>query len=337
MSKHYAVTSRTLLGALLLAGAVVRCPTASGEAPLAEPERRRLESVAVEACERISAFLKEEGFPATLQAKSPLPVRTRERAAGPEWRGIEFGGTTSGVEVDFSAAARIRGFFNWAAIHNSFGKDARVYDGPSKPTWSEEKAKRVAQDSVAALLGKFPENVTFKKAAYEHSHEPAPNKFKVGEWRVVYNRVDKAGHAFQIDCVAVSVSEQYGPLSIGVNLQSEYIEPQGKLLSQEEAIGKSLPFAQRMADSPMGRGWFRSHALTGEKTAEMLIVNPNRFLSAKSDTEAFQRSRVARLAWEVKWEVAYVGPKQAAVAKPKGEIVVWIDAATGEYLGGDLK
>lgn len=316
-----------LTSAMLACFGILGCHTALAGSPVPEVERQKLESIAEKARERLNACFKKEGIAFSVRAESPLPSRSELES---RWttRQVVLGGTRSGVEFDFCAqTARITAFFHWWANEQCFGKKAPLYDQPTRPTWTEEKAKHVAHESIAALLGSFPNNLLVKKASYDHVFMESP-KYYVGNWTVLYTRVDKAGHPFQNDGAVVNISEQYGPFSIGVQRDSKYAEPEAKLISHEEAIAKSDEFARRIAQLDIGKAWFQGYAFTGEKVGRLLIVNPNRILEAKDyDGIRAGQSRVARLAWEVRHKLVHKGPSTPGVTVPeKGEICVWIDA-----------
>lgn len=84
---------------------------------------------------------------------------------------------------------------------------------------------------------------------------------------------------------------------------------------------------------------FHDHQLQELLGAELRIVNPNLCHAWESEDEgqfAHRVSREARLAWVVKFSSRDCRDDPDSFRNPDKELYVWIDAVTGDLLGGDF-
>ena len=331
---------RLSLGLVAFAAIVVRCPVALGVDAMREGEKRKSVSAAQECSDRLNACARKEAIAVTVRVEPSVPVRVKAHSGAVGDEDVVVGGVSSGLEFRFSRdTGRIQFFANWHANDQCYGEDAPLYDRPTQPAWSKEKVKRVADAWVTALLGSFPKDLALQEIAYDHPYMETP-KYCVGTWTVNYARVDDDGHPFREDGVIVQIVERYGPYTIGVQMDSRFEKPRGELLSQEQAITKSGAFAERILRSEVAKRHLHGYVFTGQKTAEMAVVNPNKILEVNDIHEMIdmRRGREARLAWEIRYRLIHKNRKKPGDCVPvEGELSVWIDATTGKFLGGDYR
>jgi hypothetical protein len=284
------------------------------------------------AATRINQYLETNGFPSRVTVPSDLPVeysldgRYGERVAILDKR-------NSPVEFRFSLTSKeILRFTNYTV----YGTNERLYKEKPQPTWPTEKAVSVAEGFVRALLGEFPKSLSLVKAEYYWPTRNPPYYYE-GEWFLEWARRDSEGHLFAGDRVIVRIIEAQGPYLASIELVSNYEEKGLKPIAKETAIEKALPAAKEIMNCPAVGGWFAGLSITGAPLAELRIVNPNHITHAKSLEEIGHGDQKARLAWVVTYPVKYAGPPQSGPVPTSGDVEVWIDAETGEFLGGDGK
>jgi len=310
------------------------------------PESLVTEAKALEICraavERCNRFLHQQGFE-DIRLPGHLPFRCvwdryyREKV-------VVLGDSRSPVEIKILTGSRKIVFFNnCAAYERAFGEGARRYDSPRKAKWSRDKAVVIARGYVEALLGEFPKNLHLAVARFKQNAESpkgGPDYYYAGDWFIGWARTDSHGREFMNDGVVVQMTEECGPEGIGVNLFSRHTEgpTATPTVSRTAAIEKSRALAEEIMSSPLGRKFFRNYELRNKLAAELKIVNPNHITRLHSTDELGDPGdQNARLAWMVTWQAVYTGLLGEGGLRPTdSKVSVWIDAETGESLGGDF-
>jgi hypothetical protein len=248
------------------------------------------------------------------------------------------GGSKAPVEAWFLAhSGRMVKFFDWAEDHRAYGKNAQLYSEKPQPSWTAEKAAFVAKDYVSAVLGSFPSSVKLARVRYFFPAREYP-KYLIGSWWVEWARTNAQGNVFDDDRVAVQLTELYGLCAVHIDLNSLYDDKSLKPIDKRVAIEKAREPAKEILNWPALGGRYWQCAIKGEPTAELKVVNPNYITKLHSIEElATVKNDHARLAWVVTFQVGYAGPPTTNGVPYDGEIYVWIDAETGEFLGGDGK
>jgi hypothetical protein len=250
---------------------------------------------------------------------------------------VRLGSFRSPVIFDFDrSSARLRSFFN-VAVSNQPNPEL---DQPPKMIWSKEQVQAKAERFVVAVLGKMPEEAG-KEAVVDFTPKvlfaaDKSRKYQFGTWRVVWYRQNKQGVKFLHDTLIVQMIDGEEPLGFGYNFWSSYQDNNVEPISPEKAVALAKAVAPKIMVWPPGAMWLKDHTLVDTPKWELWIVNPNHLLS-QSEIGGIGDA-TARLAWVVTYPKAYSGPKKPGGGVPAGgDLEVWIDAETGEFLGGDFQ
>ncbi len=221
-------------------------------------------------------------------------------------------------------------------LHSSYisekisGLNAPVFEGGSRPVRDKESIIKEAEGYIRILHGRIPNDAFFEKVAYDNDSSGIDTKhFYEGKWQVDWGR-KTCGYKYRFDGIRVTIHEKYGLASYGYSFFSS--PPQSLIVkvTKKEAIEKSKPFAKKMAR-------LFSYKLGEALSAELQIVNPNLFenssrklysIGAKNYSK-YSKS-YTRLAWIVDFSWGY----DKIFTKDYEPAHVWIDAETGEILGG---
>jgi hypothetical protein len=238
------------------------------------------------------------------------------------------------VQVTILArSGRIIGFINVSP----YGRGAPVFPEKPKPTFSDQKVVSLAQEFVETILGEMPKGLKLHFVHHYYAVKPT-NGYYPGTWRVAWNRVDARGHEFAHDGLNVELTERDGPYILGVHLCSQVDENYFEPISQAAAIVKANEFSKQMFDWPPLKDDLRKFTLLDKPTAKLEIVNPNHIPRLLSLDELAQAGdQKARLAWVVTYTAAYTGEQGEGGVPAPMSIGVWVDAETGEFLGGKFK
>lgn len=221
---------------------------------------------------------------------------------------------------------QIISFCNGLLLNALFSSSAKLYSKPPPPTWTSKKAIEIAQ-RIFPIFNKRPEVIFDKpRTRFDYPFEQLP-KYYSGVWDVYWDRIDGKGHPFaSSEYIRVQLAESAGLIGVDIRLPSRYSEIAGKELTEAEALKEAQKYAADTASWP-GIGFTQGTLESNPRGAEM-IVWPNHLLQGKGFP--LKHDLNARLAW-VFWfpwhGVNNLGGSQA--------VCVWIDAHTGEYLGGD--
>jgi len=320
---------------LIVMGAISSFATAADDV---SEQQQRASARAGQLRERLVVLTRKEGFDTILRPVSQLPVKIDDANSAQESRMLLLGNESSEIAFAFSAkTGHLNSFFNWYAAHQCSGKGAPLYEQPTKPKWSKEEAERIAKECVTALLDVIPPNVVVGSVEYLHPFREMP-KYYVGEWYIQLTRVDANGHPFDEDGITVILAEKHGLIAVGMHMESEYAEVSVDPIAEKRAVSISEGFAKKMLVWKPEKSYYLEHELSGEHHARLFIVRPNYILKYASIADAVAaQTRVARLAWEVRHMLVRRDAKSREAIPTNREVFVWIDATTGDYLGGDFK
>jgi hypothetical protein len=218
-------------------------------------------------------------------------------------------------------------FFN----HNIKYDQGPGFDEPPPPKWTEEQAVATGKEYVAAIFGQFPKDVGPPKVEFEKRRNLLKHttiwKYYTGDWQIVWPRISSKGYLFNGNAVVINISEDQGVESAFFDFYMNYQEPQGPLISQDEALKIADPAAQAVVDKWLGHGL----QLGSPKIVVEGIVNPNHILQAQTVADLAHKDTTARLAWVVLYDLTANG-----IPATGHRVQVWIDAQTKEVVGGDL-
>lgn len=210
-------------------------------------------------------------------------------------------------------------------MSKQFDKGAPEFTTKNKPNWPPEKAVSVAKPFFDAFLN--DKNFFFAAPTAMYTHT-MPDK--EGVWEVEWTRTDSKGHLFdQNEYVAVWISESNGPYGLTVRLAANYTEPSGEQLKPADLQGKAREVAKRtLSWGPVKAMLDPGHLDPNAFMIQLRIVKPNHLLDHQEiNTHADLNARLAWIFWFA-WRLDN-DPKQIQ------SVSVWIDAYTGEVLGGD--
>lgn len=267
---------------------------------------------------------------------STLPI-IADKAAGYHNEEVKIGTYRDPVVIEFDRfSSRLTDFFN-VVLSNQLNPD---FDSPHKPVWSKEQVRSKAERFVVAVLGKMPEEAC-KEAVVEFTPKVtfSPDKSKKygrGTWQVVWYRQNKQGIKFQYDTLIVQMIDGEEPLGLGYSFWSSYQDSDVQPIPAEKAVALAKQQAPKVMAWQPGAMWLQDHMLIDNPTSELRIVNPNHLLSQSQI--GGMGDAAARLAWAITYPKIYTGPKKpSGGVPPGGDLVIWIDAENGQFLGGDFQ
>ena len=206
----------------------------------------------------------------------------------------------------------------------------KIYYKPAdKPTWTPQHAIEVATvfekifvDPKGALLGA-------PRAQYDHMFGNAAGGWQLGTWMVSWPRVDSHGHPFYGDGVNIEIQEGFCPLGIGVNLATPFTEQKGAPLTAAVALGKAessvswRQFKEKIFYNCVIADEYQKN-VTGDYllSQQLVVVIPH-----------LSKPKEARLAWEIWFRPRHAKPPSGSWYDE--DFSVWIDAYTGDEIGGD--
>lgn len=329
---------RSSLSTSLLGVGLAACALCGGEERWLPPKEADCRKAYGPIIERINKVHKEEGLPTIAVDPSPpfeLALNVRYGAQV----GIVGNRLGSPAEVEFvGREAQPVLFLNRQGSDAVTGKDAKLYDAGPPAQWSREKAVGVA----TRLIRLFVDDARFSQLKLRKARFVYPSmegeRYYLGKWFVEWVPTSREGDELPNDRAAITLSELCGLVVLSVEWASTYEGRPSKLLDKDKAIGLAMPYSAKVADSVPAQAWLGKLSLERGTGADLRIVNPNHILKMKSlEDLGNPGDRRARLAWVVTF-----GAKRDTRLKGESrpgsvEVRVWIDAETGEFLGGDFK
>lgn len=206
----------------------------------------------------------------------------------------------------------------------------KLYDQLPTPKWTPEHAIEIGKHFLPLIFDRKDVILGPPYAQYVHQFDHPPKHFD-GFWRVGWNRVDAQGRLFTpLEDIWFNVDESRGVFSARIRFPSEYQEQAGSVLKSDDVLAAAQKAAVQTTAWAPATQWFQNGTVESKPRSVALgVVTPNHLLTSKEIL--LRHDHAARLAW-VFWFAWHPNddPKQT---KP---IAVWMDAHTGEYLGGDL-
>ena len=300
---------------------LVFCLQAMGNPPPVSVEELKSKAPAI-----IKAFRQkriELGYPASVIQKDNNKAITSFKVVDEE-DGVEL--RNDSYWVGFSKeTGKFDGFLDNNISLKQLGKEAPTFSTRNKPKWPSEKAIDLAKPFFETFLNDKEFHFAAPGAKYEYT---MPNK--EGFWEAIWPRTDSKGHPFEYDeYVSVSISESYGPYALTVSLHAHYVEQPGEPLKQVDVQDKALEMAKKtLIWGPVKGMLDPGHLDPKPFIAQLKVVKPNHMLDhAEVDTHSDLNARLAWVFWYA-WRLDNNPKKNQSVS-------VWIDAYTGEILGGD--
>lgn len=195
-----------------------------------------------------------------------------------------------------------------------------------KPTKKKEEMLAQAENYFKILHRDIPANAFFMpKEALLQFHSDA--------WHFGWGRKE-GEYKYMLDCILISINEKNGLVSYGYNFYSQYHPPKKIRITKEKALQIARKNVNKIMRSPLYAGGFEGTKAGDVKSAELMIVNPNYshslVISLAKGMNTFDNP-YARLAWVV--DFACLNKKGSRKTGIAG-IMVFVDAETGEVLGG---
>lgn len=287
---------------------------------------------------RINTLLQAKGFTMQLPTIDGLPFRY-DIDPDSQKRIAVLGGSNSPVEirieVDTGQIVMLTNRLVYDVIYSE--KQGAGTTRTVGPTWSQEKVVTFAHAYVEQLLGAFPDSLQLLAAEFMQEHSETSSE--AGYWYISWSRTDSKGRLFSNDGVTLLFSEKYGPRMTRVMLSSRYVERDFTLIPKVLAIARAKYYASRLKSWGPAGLVIQQPTLTGESVADLGIVNPRWLTQPQNNGDQGEAGRVdARLAWVVVYKASYENSSiENKAVQTEGAIIVWIDAQTGRFLGGDFQ
>jgi hypothetical protein len=206
----------------------------------------------------------------------------------------------------------------------------KVYDQLPTPQWTPGHAIEIAKHFLPLIFDRKDVILGKPSAKYLHQFDHPPKHF-AGFWQVAWPRVDAQGRSFTpFEEVWFEINESRGVFYAQVHCPSTYQEQSGPILKSDDVLAAAQKAAVQTTEWPLAAQWFQNGKVDPKPgSVKLEVVTPNHLLT--SNEILLKHDKQGRLAW-VFWFVWHPNddPKQG---KP---IAVWMDAHTGEYLGGDM-
>ncbi len=217
--------------------------------------------------------------------------------------------------------------------NNAVTKHWTVHEDKDKPTKNKDWAQAEAEKYLIVLFGQIPANSYLKDIKFLIGGGPDNKHSYDGGWFVWWGRKE-GEYKFREDVIAVDVYEKLGFGGYTDYFFSDYHPPKNININKNQAIQIADKNINKIVRSPFFREFNRDYKIGKLDSAELIIVNPN-YASIKSgDLHAFANTKpYARLAWVVK----YNNIANPSSGWPDAFFGIWIDAETGEILGGDAE
>jgi len=209
-----------------------------------------------------------------------------------------------------------------------------------EPLLNEKEAHSKAMEYMRGLCIKY-EDYSLKLIRAEFYKEGE----SPGRWFFAWIRC-YGGYNFAYDMIRIEFSETYGLICF-INSCTSHIPPILNVkISEENAKQIALEYAKELMASNKGdehvgvsnfKKYFAKYKIGDIESAELMIIHPNFLLVKGGSLKAETKPRDTRLAWQVT-----IKAMDKRGQSPEGyqlsplEIWLWIDAATGEWLGGNF-
>lgn len=199
-----------------------------------------------------------------------------------------------------------------------------TYQQEPKPTKNQEEMIKEAERYIKIINGDIPDDIYFEEAKFiRNTSGLKSDYYHDGEWLVSWRRKE-GNYKYWWDRITLSIHEKYGLSGYHYELFSQYHAPDKINISEAKAISIAKKNINKIIRSPLLGGWYNGFK-TGEcRSMGLMIVNPNYIHIPQKNYSAHPKT-YARLAWVIGF---------ATADNTIPGITVWIDAETGEVLGG---
>jgi hypothetical protein len=200
---------------------------------------------------------------------------------------------------------------------------------PPKPSWKRAYAIEEAKKYATAFLGNFPPTI-LATPFVEYRTQMISSPYFTGAWTVFWRRTDNAGHPFLQDKISVKIHEKEGIEFLLNDWATEYAEETGPFIEEGKAIELSEAPSQILPKLPAYIDYFQINLKAVHPHSDGLwILTPNNIFHATTPELVADVGTAAKLGWRIEYELL----------KPDGtrfplNMEIWIDAKTGELLGG---
>jgi hypothetical protein len=305
-------------------------PTPTTSASASVLSEAALRKKLTDTCDQVNAFYKAEHFPVSVPSPDGCSFSYTDNIVYKVKTGKFEQTNASNLNAELLAASgTMIAFFNWNAFDAAYGPDASLFPQMPPPRWTKAHAIEVAA-KFADIFVK-PWGVKLGQPTTDfYSPGGWPPKVEVGQWIVKWPRVSRSGIPFASNGVNVSLTEEYGPHTIGLGLTADYDDIPITPIPQSSALLKARQGLDKILGWGPAKSWLSGVQLKGNPWVRLLIVQPNDLLAQKSiDDLAFSDQRKARLAWVVTY--AMINPTNFNI---RAAVSVYIDARDGSFLGG---
>ena len=216
--------------------------------------------------------------------------------------------------------------------HNGSARDYEtLFEGGAKPTKNKEDIIKQAKSYLKIIYGEIPKDASLDEEGSEYIvtfWQDSKYSYE-GDWVVYWQR--KEGNYFYMnDCIGMTINERCGLVGYGYNFFSQYHPPKQINITKEKAIEIAQKHINDIINNPYWGGGYEKYKIGDIHSAELMIVNPNYITKRRKDFDP-RPSPYARLAWVVSFNwLDRKTSKKITKLPPQ----VWIDAETGELLGG---
>ena len=320
-----------------------RAPASSRGGSQELPVESACRKVHAQMVSRISSLQRDIGLPEFASPSAPqsgVRYDTYYRAE----LGVLGTGSNSSIEIGFfGATCRPVTLLNNLALDSAYGPGSALYDRPTMPKWTQERAVAVGTSALRSLVAEeYLKSLKLWQTRYHHPFMDATHehlRYRTGQWSIAWIRTDIEGHEFMNDRASVSLLEEYGLLSFRLSWNSTYDDKPRKPMGKNRAVHMATEYATKIMQWPPALARFTGFALKEHTDAKLAVVNPNHMLDLKRIEELGNPGdRNARLAWVITFGGKYAGPReQGGLVPVDAEIYVWLDAETCQFLGGDFR
>ncbi len=191
-----------------------------------------------------------------------------------------------------------------------------------EPLNTQEQMEKMGRQFVEKIRGDFPSNVSLSRIRF------ISTDYLRGSWGIRWSRVEK-GYQYPNDWVFVRINDETGNLfSYSIRLISEELVSTDVKITEDEAVKIALDNLRSVFESEEAP---REYKLPSEASSVKLkIVNPNYMFVEDRKFICMSEATGTALAHVVEFNVGNI----PNIGKLK--FWIWVDAETGEVVGGDM-
>ncbi len=203
---------------------------------------------------------------------------------------------------------------------------------PFQSTWSSQTALEIGGKFLTGLI---PGDVqSFKQSGCEFvqrtNHKYAPSIYMSASWNLSFQRFTTSGYPVWKDTIRLTIHEEYGLTGYQNECLTQIDEEHLGLpsLTEKEATILATGFAKKiLATAPAVRHHFGQFTLSASVGGKVMVVRPNDLLTCRDFHMLNEGSRGV-----LAWVIAFNLNSNSNLAP--GSLLIYINAKTGELLGG---